>query len=107
MRTAATLVVSFCIGVLIGCNQKAAPPQSAEAIKTLSVTRWSEKTELFMEYPPLVAGQKARLAIHLTDLRTFKPIGIGRVTVRMVPSGETAQIFEADAPSRPGIFGVD
>jgi RND family efflux transporter MFP subunit len=93
--------------VLIGCNQKAAPPQSAEAIKTLSVTRWSEKTELFMEYPPLVAGQKARLAIHLTDLRTFKPIGIGRVTVRMVPSGETAQIFEADAPSRPGIFGVD
>ncbi len=107
MRNAAMLLVSFSIGLLTGCNEKAAPPKSAQAPKPLSVTRWSEKTELFMEYPPLVAGQKARFAIHFTDLRTFKPIGVGRVTVRMVPSGETAEVFATEAPSRPGIFGVD
>jgi len=105
MKSVITLLIF--LGLLAGCNQKAASSKSAEAIKTLSVTRWSEKTELFMEYPPLVAGQKARFAIHFTDLHTFKPVGMGRVTVRMIPSGETAQVFATDAPSRPGIFGVD
>ena len=28
---------------------------------TLDVTDWTDKTELFMEYPPLVAGQDGAL----------------------------------------------
>ena len=35
-------------------------PPAAEP-PTLDVTHWTDKTELFMEYPPLVAGQTALL----------------------------------------------
>ncbi len=72
-----------------------------------SFTNWTTKTELFVEYPPLVAGQTSRFAIHLTRLDNFKPIAKGRVEVRMSGEGGTSHVFSTDAPSRPGIFGVD
>ena len=68
-------------------------------------TRWTGVTELFMEYPPLVAHQTSRFAIHLTDLETFAAVAEGRVVVTL--DGDVAAEFETDAPSVPGIFGVD
>jgi RND family efflux transporter MFP subunit len=70
----------------------------------MAVTIWTEKTELFMEYPPLVAGEEASFHIHLTDLSTFEPLRAGKVVVRF--EGETIQRFEVDGPSTPGIFNV-
>jgi hypothetical protein len=35
------------------CGRGAEPPEEEE-LPTLDVTRWTDKTELFMEYPPLV-----------------------------------------------------
>ena len=81
-----------------------APPEPAEP-PAIAVTKWSGKTELFMEYPPLVAGEQARFAIHLTDIASFRPIREGRVVVRF--EGETIERFEVEGPSTPGIFGVD
>jgi len=72
-----------------------------------SFTNWTTKTELFMEYPPLVAGQTSGFAIHLTRLDNFRPIAKGRVEVRLSGSGGGPRVFAADSPSRPGIFGVD
>lgn len=72
-----------------------------------SFTNWTTKTELFMEYPPLVVGQTSRFAIHLTRLDNFKPIAKGRVEVRLTGEAGKSSVFAADAPSRPGIFGVD
>ncbi|MBI3684765.1 MAG: efflux RND transporter periplasmic adaptor subunit [Acidobacteria bacterium] len=60
-----------------------------------------------MEYPPLVAGQTSRFAVHLTRLDTFKPIAKGRVEVRLTGAEGKSDVFAAEAPSRPGIFGVD
>jgi membrane fusion protein, heavy metal efflux system len=87
--------------------RSAEPPEPAEADEPPShaVTTWTEKTELFMEYPPLVAGEQARFAIHLTDLSDFSPLREGRVVVRF--EGDTIDRFEVDGPSTPGIFGVD
>ena len=73
----------------------------------LSVTRWTAKTELFAEYPPLVAGQTSRFAIHLTRLDTFKALSEGRVEVLLRGGSGAPETFRVDAPSRPGIFGVD
>lgn len=67
-----------------------------------SMTNWTTKTELFMEYPPLIVGQASRFAIHLTRLDNFKPLAKGSVEVLL--DGES---FKADVPSRPGIFGVN
>ena len=78
--------------------EPAAPPAVVE-------TRWSQRSELFVEYPPLVAGETSRFAIHFTDLATFEPVRTGRAEVQL--SGAHAQTFAVDGPGRPGIFGID
>ena len=95
----------FC--VVLGCRKVAPPAGTSQDPKPVSVTHWTDKTELFMEHPPLVAGEKARFAVHFTDLRTFKPVAKGQVVVQLVGGGGATEMFTTDAPSRPGIFGVD
>lgn len=94
---------------ILGCQNQ--DPVASEAPEhephPESMTNWTSKTELFVEYPPLVVGQTSRFAIHLTRLDNFKPIAQSRVEVRFTPVGGKSEIFTADAPSRPGIFGVD
>jgi membrane fusion protein, heavy metal efflux system len=99
------ILITFCL--LQGCKKEAPPAKTPEASKPVSATRWTDKTELFMEYPPLIAGEKARFAIHFTNLHTFKPLITGRAVVQLTRPGAPAEVFGAEAPSRPGIFGVD
>ncbi|MCA1652443.1 MAG: efflux RND transporter periplasmic adaptor subunit, partial [Acidobacteria bacterium] len=96
------------IGILAaGCNRSAAPQAAPEEPEALSVTRWTDKTELFAEYPPLAVGSTSRFAIHLTRLDTFKALTEGHVEVRLQGGGGQPEVFRVDAPSWPGIFGVD
>ena len=101
--TAAMLSVA---AMLYACG--AAPPAALEAAEEpapVVVSRWTDRSELFVEFPPLVAGATSRFAIHFTDLATFEPLREGRATVRL--SGGRVEEFEVDEPGRPGIFGVD
>ena len=80
-----------------------APPPVVE-------TRWTTRSELFVEYPPLVEGETSRFAIHFTDLSTFEPVRAGRAAVRLTGAQDAEdkeQEFAVEAPGRPGIFGVD
>lgn len=73
---------------------------------TVAVTRWTGRSELFMEYPVFIAGESGRSAIHVTDLADFSPLSEGQAIV--VLRGEDGRVLEfRDGPSRPGIFGVD
>jgi cobalt-zinc-cadmium efflux system membrane fusion protein len=90
------------------CSRPAPEPAAAEPdVEPLAVTQWTGKTELFAEYPPLVAGQTSRFAIHLTRLDTYKALTAGRVEVHLRGGSVGEEVFSADGPSRPGIFGVD
>ncbi len=93
----------------VGCQKPSPVASNADEPEPHpeSMTNWTTKTELFLEYPPLVAGQTSRFAVHLTRLDNFKPIAKGRVEVRLIAEGAKPEIFTTDAPSRPGIFGVD
>jgi RND family efflux transporter MFP subunit len=92
---------------LAACSN-AVPPAAAPAEpEAIAVTDWTGRTELFIEYPPLIAGQPGRFAVHLTDLQNFRPLTAGRVTVELRPAGGSPETFEVTGPSRPGIFGVD
>jgi cobalt-zinc-cadmium efflux system membrane fusion protein len=93
--------------VAAGCSRPAPPAAAPEKPEPLSVTRWTDKTELFAEYPPLVAGSTSRFAIHLTRLDTFKALTEGRVEVRLQGGSGQPEVFQVDSPSRPGIFGID
>lgn len=93
--------------LLTACKQAApAPAEAAPEPVTIAVTRWTGKTELFLEHPALIAGQDARFAVHLTDLSNFKALTAGRVTVELRRASGGAQSFQTEGPSRPGIFGV-
>jgi membrane fusion protein, heavy metal efflux system len=93
--------------VMASCSRPAPGPVAAPEIEPLAVTQWTPKTELFAEYPPLVAGHTSRFAIHLTRLDTYKALTAGRVEVRLRGGNGAEEVFAADGPSRPGIFGVD
>ena len=55
LRVGVALVIAAS-GLSVACAPKA-EPEKAEP-PTLDVTSWTDKTELFMEYPPLVAGRR-------------------------------------------------
>lgn len=69
-----------------------------------SVTLWTEKSELFMEYPALIVGQEARFAAHLTRLSDFKPFADEVVHLRF-RSEEGAMVEQVvKKPSPIGIY---
>ena len=101
------LAAAFAAAVVPACRQPDDRAPEPGAPSPVSVTRWTQATELFAEYPPLAAGHTSRFAIHVTRLSDFKPVDEGRVDVRLEGGGLPVETFGADGPSRPGIFGVD
>jgi RND family efflux transporter MFP subunit len=74
----------------------------------LNVTSWTDKTELYMEYPPLVTGQTVRFAVHLTKMGDFSALNAGRPSIQMTPeSGGAAVTLPGSEPLRPGAFRVE
>ena len=69
-----------------------------------SVTVWAERTELFMEYQPLIVGQETRFAAHVTEMPSFKAVTAGSVTVTLRHADGATIPATADGPSSPGIF---
>jgi membrane fusion protein, heavy metal efflux system len=104
LRVLFSIIVFSVVGT--GCS-RSAPEAAPEEPEALTVTRWTEKTELFAEYPPLTVGSTSRFAIHLTRLDMFKALTEGNVEVRLEGGSAQAEVFRVDAPSRPGVFGVD
>ncbi|MBI3282021.1 MAG: efflux RND transporter periplasmic adaptor subunit [Acidobacteria bacterium] len=99
MKNACVLAAAL---AFLGCGKKVETKDTVDPGQpVVSDTRWSQKTELFIEYPPLVAGQTSRFAIHVTRLDTFKPLPAGKVEVQL-----GSRIFAA-SQSGPGIFGAD
>ena len=107
-----TLTDAFIVSILLaaacrrgatGAGQGASPEEH-----TLDVTSWTQQTELYMEHPPLVAGQTIRFAVHLTKLADFQALSAGRPSIEMSPvSGGTAVILPGSEPLRPGAFRVE
>jgi len=68
------------------------------------ITHFTDKTELFVEFPRLVAGEKSAFAAHLTRLADFKALAAGKVTVILSGGGQPDEMFSTETPSPPGIF---
>ncbi len=73
-------------------------------LEALAYTLYTDKTELFVEFKPLVVGQESRFAAHFTALGDlFKAIGEGKITLSLVGAGGS-QTIVSDKPEVPGIF---
>src|SRR5262245_35078051 len=108
MRTRSRiLVATFLAALSVGaCRGRA--EQTQHELATLNVTHWTDRTELYMEYPPLVAGQTALFAVHLTTLNDFKPVTAGQARFEFTPAaGGQPTALVGPKPSRPGAFRVE
>ena len=83
-----------------------AQPDSGDERPTVAVTHWTDRSELFMEYPVFVAGASGRAAVHVTDLADFSPLSTGQAVVHLRSEDGRELAFQG-GPSRPGIFGID
>lgn len=78
---------------------------SEPSLEALAYTIYTDKTELFVEFKPLVVGQESRFAAHFTALGDlFKAIGEGSVTLSLKNGESVAQSITAGQPEVPGIF---
>ncbi|MBI4859178.1 MAG: efflux RND transporter periplasmic adaptor subunit [Candidatus Riflebacteria bacterium] len=67
-------------------------------------TAWTTRADIFMEYVQPVARKEARFTIHLTELKEFRPIAKGTVTIRLVKGGSPPVEGKVDRCTRAGIF---
>ncbi|MGE3482766.1 MAG: efflux RND transporter periplasmic adaptor subunit [Gammaproteobacteria bacterium] len=72
----------------------------------IKVTHFAAQTELFVEYPPLVSGQSAAFAAHLTWTgERFRAVDEGTLAVTLDPvTGGSGARVEAGISTTPGIF---
>ncbi|CAM4144212.1 efflux RND transporter periplasmic adaptor subunit [Gillisia hiemivivida] len=102
------IVLAF---LAISCNNKtedahAHNPDGSHAgedIPRLNHTIWTDKTELFVEFPVLIVGNSSRFAAHFTVLDKHQPVREGSVTVSLI-KGDQGLRNTVDEPSSPGIF---
>lgn len=105
-RRAVVIVGLLSTTIVAACGRRSDAP-AAES-PSVNVTNWTDNTELYMEYPPLVAGRPALFAVHLTRLGDFKPLSAGRPRIEFTPeSGGPATVLMGPGLSRPGAFRVE
>ncbi len=114
----AALLVVTC---LAGCSVEGGSQGVAEHDETadaghgpghgggISVTHYTETTELFVEYPPLATSQEAAFAAHLTQLHPTgagpdTAVSEGTLTVSLSGGGQPEERVTAGVSSTPGIF---
>ena len=60
--------------LLTGCQLGNTGLPEDQAHESTSITKWTTKTELFVDFTPLVAGKAIPFAVHLTDLETAQAV---------------------------------
>lgn len=79
-------------------------PGNEDALDPISVTIFTSKVQLFMEYPHLVQGQHSKFLAHVTVLATGEPVRSGSITFEVTPANGNPFSLVWDAPKRDGLF---
>lgn len=92
--------------LVVGCTPTPAPVEDeAQVHPGTAVTLWTDQSELFFEYPPMVAGQASEpWAIHVTRLSDFSPITEGALTLAFQAEDGRVYTTRSETPTRPGIY---
>jgi RND family efflux transporter MFP subunit len=107
-RTSTFGACLFSLVAAAACGGGGAVVAPEVELPTLDVTAWTDKTELFMEYPPLVGGQTALFAVHLTRLSDFSAMTTGRPRLEFMPdTGGGPVTVQGMEASRPGVYRVE
>ncbi len=91
------------------CSDKAGLAYAEEShtgveAEPLAYTLYTDKTEIFVEFKPLIVGKTSKFAAHFTRLGdSFKAVTDGSVTVSLIGDREQPT-DKAEKPSSPGMF---
>lgn len=75
-----------------------------ETYSNNSVTLFTGKTEIFMEYTQHVKGVSTDFIIHLTVLEDFSPVTEGMLEIDFLKNSQKHSSFTENRPKRDGIF---
>ena len=107
-------IIALVIGLILGAgaawlalrhkHDDHDPPREEAEEKTAQRTVWTDRFEIFLEHPPLAAGEPADFVTHITDLATLEPRGSGAIAY-LLKRGDDAPIeVIASSPARAGIY---
>ncbi|AXA85262.1 efflux RND transporter periplasmic adaptor subunit [Lysobacter oculi] len=97
------LIATLLALTLAACNRTDSSSAASEA-EAQVYTHFTPQTELFVEFAPLVAGQKSTFAAHFTRMSDYKPVTAGTVDVVLSGGNGPTERFRVSAPRAPGIF---
>jgi len=104
IRTLSLLLFFLAVGCRQSDHEHGARSHEPDGLDALSVTRWSARTELFMEYEPPIVGREGKFAAHLTALPAFRAVTEGSMTLVLRMADGTTLSAHAESPASPGIF---
>jgi len=94
--------------VLTGCGHSHPHHASEESEeKSVQVTLWGDRFEIFLEHGPLVVNTPSTFVTHVTDIETGLPRRAGKVTFVLRHAGGTSSDpveHIENSPARPGIY---
>lgn len=71
---------------------------------TISITQYSDSTELFMEYPVIIVNNEVEFLIHLTDLKDFSAVNEGILKIEFINNDGVSLTANLESPTRLGIY---
>ena len=77
---------------------------SGEGLEPTSITHFTSKVLLFLEYPHLVQGEQADFLAHFSVLSTGEPVRSGSLVFEVTPPNGPPVNLTLDAPRRDGLF---
>lgn len=95
---------AFVLVLLAGCHKHDHPAASEPEEKTLQVTVWHERYEIFLEHTFIVAKEPVTFITHVTDLATLEPRREGPALFVLQLGQETPIELVDPAPARAGIY---
>lgn len=101
------LLILIALTLLFACNSETnehGHEHDEGGLEALAYTLYSDKTEIFVEFKPLMVGVNTKFAAHFTILgEYFKPLTEGTVTVSLIVNGNGIK-QTSNIPSVPGIY---
>lgn len=88
---------------LAGCGHSDDGP-GGTSLEPQVYTHSTAASELFVEFTPLIAGEKSTFAAHFTRMADYRPVTEGVVDVVLSGGGAPTERFRVRAPRAPGIF---
>ncbi len=96
--------IALAVIVFTGCKNKIEEQVHEPGLEPFAYTLYTDKSELFVEFKPLIVGSTSKFAAHFTILgEKFLPLTEGSVTISLIVNSKGIK-QTADTPSVPGIY---